>query len=155
MEIKIALVGANSVGKTSFISRLSTDKFQSEEDYVDFYYQVNGGIIYNFVFTDIEKADYILLMFDLSNIDSFNYVDEFLQKKYDKDIILLGNKCDLVKIIKELDCPNKTLYSNIEKYLNSGNIIKYYYISALSFKNYTKPFDYIIDKYNDNHNDLV
>ena len=149
IEIKIALVGDNSVGKTSFVSRLATDKFQSTNDYNNFYYQVNDGIIYNFIFTKLEEASYVLLMFDLSNINSLNYVDDFLRQKINKNIILIGNKRDLIKYIPEKDYAFHQLYSNVVKYLYSDKTIsKYYDVSALSFHNYTKPFDYIIEKYN-------
>jgi len=153
IDIKLSLIGDKCVGKTSFISILASDVFQCKNNYHNFYYQVNGGIIYNFKFTSVEDADYILLMFDLSNIDSQNYINEFLQKNTDtqknKEIILIGNKFDLIKYISENERSSHPVYSCIHKHLFSdNNVSKYYDVSALSFYNYTKPFDYIIKLYN-------
>jgi GTPase SAR1 family protein len=102
-NIKITIIGDKSVGKTSFISRLASDQFQSKIDYNNFYYQVNEGIVYNFTLVDIEKAEYIFLMFDLANYDSFDFVKNFINlcvnNKNTQKIILIGNKLDLIKFV--------------------------------------------------------
>lgn len=144
MEVNIGLLGASSVGKTSFISRLATDIFQSKIDYENFYYKLNEGPLYNFKLTDFTKAQYVILMFDLSNLQTLEFVNNFLEKENTagKHIILIGNKKDLFSgepctFIQPLnDFVSKHLAKSVERY---------YSISALGFQNYTKPFDYIIE----------
>ncbi len=148
-NIKITIIGDKSVGKTSFISRLASDQFQSKIDYNNFYYQVNEGIVYNFTLVDIEKAEYIFLMFDLANYDSFDFVKNFINlcvnNKNTQKIILIGNKLDLIKFVLEKDYDTHPIYSQISKYLTFENIIKYWNVSALTFSNYIKPLDSIIE----------
>jgi len=82
------------------------------------------------------KSDGVILVFDLTSIESFNSIENWMEdiKKEDRNsVILLGNKCDIkdrIIIQKEM----------IEKLVKKHNI-KYFETSAKENKNIKKSFE--------------
>ena len=73
-----------------------------------------------------DTKEYIFLMFDLANYDSFDFVKNFINlcvnNKNTQKIILIGNKLDLIKFVLEKDYDTHPIYSQISKYLTFENI---------------------------------
>ena len=119
-EVKIMTLGNSSVGKSCFILRyineLFNDKYLSTLG-VDFKQKEiklkNGKKVRLRIFdtagqerfksaslTFIKKTDGIILIYDISNYDSFKATNGWMESikdngKKDLPIILVGNKCDL------------------------------------------------------------
>ena len=119
-EIKIMTLGNSSVGKTSFILKLTNNTFI--ENYlstlgVDFKQKEiklkSGKNVRLRIFdtageerfktpslTFVKKTDGIILIYDISNYESFKATNGWMEGikengKEDLPIILVGNKCDL------------------------------------------------------------
>ena len=119
-KIKIYVLGNTTVGKTSYIMKLTQDFFQ--EHYVptlgfDFHsknMKFSNGTTYMVNFYDtagqeryhsltlniIRNCDGIILMYDVTDEKSFKSIPEWIKNINDNmnpnyPIILLGNKCDL------------------------------------------------------------
>ncbi len=155
-NINVFIIGYNEVGKTSFCLRFVENKFE------DFYipsicnenfskvvvfnehnYKVNFNVILGG--TKLEKpenvlinADFIILLYDLTKIRSFNQINIYLKQirkflnYYDKDgkkpnFCLVGNKADLEG---ERKIDNEFINKCIQK-----NKIKHYEISTKTGKN--------------------
>lgn len=120
-KIKIYVLGNATVGKTSYIMKLTQDFFQ--EHYIptlgfDFHtknMKFSNGTTYMVNFYDtagqeryhsltlniIRNCDGIILMYEITDENSFNSIPEWIQNINDNmnpnyPIILLGNKSDLV-----------------------------------------------------------
>ena len=119
-KIKIYVLGNTTVGKTSYIMKLTQDFFN--ENYIptigfDFHtkiMQFSNGTKYSVNFYDtagqeryhsltlniIRNCDGIILMYDVTDEKSFKSIPEWIKNINDNmnpnyPIILLGNKCDL------------------------------------------------------------
>ena len=120
MEIKIFTLGNFAVGKTCFINQFTHNTFRS--NYITtigfdhtakkiilpsgknaklIFYDTAGQERYkSLAFNLLKNADGILLMYDITNIETFssikgwiNSIEEIKPKGF--PIILIGNKCDL------------------------------------------------------------
>ena len=140
--LNIVLIGYNEVGKSSFCIRLVSNIFESfyipsicDENfskimaYNDHNYKINFSVILcgNKIHAQDNKlstADFFLLIYDITNIRSFNQMNIYLKqiKKYlffyDKDgknpnFCLIGNKSDLEK---ERKVTTEIVNKFIEKY---------------------------------------
>lgn len=86
------------------------------------------------------KSDGVLLVFDLTNIDSFNSIEKWMQelnsfkKEANGSIVLVGNKCDI---------KNNTIKNEeIDELINKYNL-KYFKASAKENKNIKQSFEYL------------
>ena len=120
ISFKILLLGDSTVGKTAFILRFCEDKFDEDSlttiglDQKNKYvkrgdkkielhiWDTAGQEIFRAIAKNLYKgADGILLMYDMSNLNSFNHIKEWINSiKESVDIskialIIVGNKCDL------------------------------------------------------------
>nr|AFZ78867.1 Ras-related protein [Coptotermes formosanus] len=122
-SIKLILIGDSSVGKTSLIMRYIDDKFSPNNlstigvDFKTKYLEIDGHQVKVQVwdtagqeqFRAITRAYYrnsngILIVFDLTNRETFNQVKVWLQSIHDVsvdavDVILCGNKVDLERAV--------------------------------------------------------
>lgn len=149
-QFKIAVVGDASVGKTNFIRRHETGEFEMK------YINSNGvntstlsfntsvGSV-NFTIHDIfdvetltEVYDGIIIMFDVTNRDTYKNVSKWYEKArtLSSNIVLCGNK---------VDCLNRTVKSQMITF-HIHNNIPYFDVSAKSCYNSDKPFVHIIHK---------
>ena len=119
-KIKIYSLGNHTVGKTSFIIKLTQNYFHEEyaptigiefqsknmtlsngKTYSIHFYDTAGQERYRSVALNIIKTCHgIILMYDITDQSSFDAIPEWIQdirdnQKPDYPIILLGNKCDL------------------------------------------------------------
>ena len=117
--INILLIGDHKVGKTSFGSKISKDKFKdnyieskNDENYLS---RVNlNNRLYNIsfhipLFENLKEMfqsqiDYYILMYEINNQDSFNFIKEIYENNLKNkmknnhelsNIIFIGNKKDL------------------------------------------------------------
>lgn len=152
---KVVTAGNSSVGKTSLLERYIYDRFDDQNPStigVEFFVkriQLKEGetakiqhwdIAGNPAFSTITKAyfrniDGGLLVFDLTNRQSFNDLKEWMNKikesvsssNEDIQFILVGNKCDLTNHIVVTD---DEIYNFVQEY--SLNICQFFKASAKS-----------------------
>ncbi|CAF1030303.1 unnamed protein product [Brachionus calyciflorus] len=171
---KVLVIGDTCVGKSSLCQVLSSDggiypknysstimteliikqvQLTENNDTVElFLYDSSGKAIY---FENCKEtwlnADMIVLVFDLSNKESFGHVKFWYEKAketflYDKPIIgcVIGNKSDLSSVVNQ---------ANIKQMSDSMNM-KYFECSAKENQNVMDPFKYLaseyVKKYNEN-----
>jgi len=136
-NIRVCILGDHSVGKTTFISRILTGEF--DNNIVDTQTILNyNNLGHNIITTtDLNYSDAVILMFDLTNHNSINYVLNQLNllNGFGIPIILVGNKSDLNN--------NNWYHNTIRNFIAQNQINVYYDISAKSNYNYDKPFNYI------------
>ena len=131
LSFKIVLLGDTSVGKSSFILRYCDDKFEEDPlsmigiDYKNKFVKIDDKKIkLNILDTRgqekfkslakniIRNADGIVLIYDMSNYNSFKAIKTWINIIEDSiditkiGIIIVGNKCDLpeneIKVDKEI-----------------------------------------------------
>ena len=119
-DIKIITLGNSAVGKSSFILKYTDNSFSQEYlstlgvDYKHKKIKLKNGKDVRLRIFDtagqeryravsasfIKKADGVILIYDISDLDSFEAVDNWIKsiKEIGKEklpIVLVGNKCDL------------------------------------------------------------
>ena len=119
-DIKIITLGNSAVGKSSFILKYTDNSFSQEYlstlgvDYKHKKIKLKNGKDVRLRIFDtagqerfravsasfIKKADGVILMYDISDLDSFEAVDNWIKSikdigKEKLPIVLVGNKCDL------------------------------------------------------------
>ena len=119
ISINIIALGNTEVGKTAYIIRNAENKFRPSLSTVGIdmrnkrielengqkvnikFYDTSGQERYRSLAPNfIKKADGIILMYDITNRESFDTIsrwwnDIFALKERDFPVILVGNKCDL------------------------------------------------------------
>jgi len=105
IKMKIHVIGSPGVGKTTLLRLLKGDPFYEmyEPTLKDVYYDVEIANIRYEVWdssdkqgTDFSKASLVILMFDVSQPNSFQYVRNTFLQIHDKvPILFMGNKRDL------------------------------------------------------------
>ena len=120
--LNLITLGNSTVGKTCFIYKYVYNKFRSRinntigVDYLSKNMKLSSGQTIKLNFQDtagqeryrsisfnlVKMADGILLMYDITNIKTFEAITEWVEsikdiKGNDFPIILIGNKCDLEK----------------------------------------------------------
>jgi len=124
MLVKSVLLGEEGVGKTSLCYRLNTNNFKKIYETtigVDFsskIIEVNGKC-YKLQLWDtagqerfrcvvnsyFRRVDLAIIMFDYTNINSFKklpyWIDQIKINSHNSEIIILGNKIDLGKVVTD------------------------------------------------------
>ena len=159
-EIKLMLVGESNVGKSSIFNRFINDEFPENID-------ASTGVEFKIKSFKYKKKEYslylfdtagqkrfrsniegyykmvkgVFIVFDLTNKDSLDkvadWVDTIQNKCKEPKIILLGNKKDLKKRMKEEFLK--------EKLADLRNKFKYYEISAKTNQNINLAIETMID----------
>lgn len=104
MNLKISLIGDGGVGKTSYINRITSGAFSNVNatNQTIHKYETNNGTI-DVTFVDIINpieldrldSDAILLFFDMTNINTYNNLDKYIQYiPRETKVILCANKVD-------------------------------------------------------------
>jgi small GTP-binding protein len=139
ISFKILLLGDSTVGKTAFILRFCEDKFDEDSlttiglDQKNKYvkrgdkkielhiWDTAGQERFRAIAKNLYKgADGILLMYDMSNLNSFNHIKEWINSiKESVDIskialIIVGNKCDLTTQEITVDEEKKKILKRLE-----------------------------------------
>ena len=160
--IKLALLGDHTVGKSAICNVLRGVKFSNIStstigyDKFEQIYKVKNGsamkvIIFDtagqerfrsIVFPIIRNIQGIIIVFDVTNKDSFNNIDRWLKdvnERFDKpSMVLFANKTDYNK--EEWAVTEEEVQKAAEKYK-----LKYFETSAKTKKNINEGFDYIIN----------
>jgi small GTP-binding protein len=159
-SIKIVLVGDKFVGKSSIIFQFISNKFDNfyittifkenfcrklkigENEYNICLSSLSGDPLYKDDYNDIyEFADIFLLVFDVTNHESFNRLEDILRKDIKKyvgliedkqpNFFLVGNKCEL----KDKKVNDNEINEFCEKYN-----LEYFEVSAKNNRNIIKTF---------------
>ena len=158
---KILTIGEQAVGKTSILRRYVENKFMKHHlstigiDYLSKTIKIKGKEIklkiwdtagqerYRNITNQIYKgSDGIVLVFDVTNEDSFNQISEWMKQitenvsKDEISIILIGNKCDIQERIVD--------QKKGEEMAESLGI-SYYETSALSGQGINEAFEGLVN----------
>ena len=160
--LKILTLGAQNVGKTNIIFRYSDNQFLERINStigIDFktkmikkgneiikvtIYDTAGQERFNYLIKNYYKGtNGVLLIFDITNRDSFNKIDFWLQDLRDNAdnidnifIYLIGNKIDLEE-------KRQVSFEEANEYANKKNM-KYLEVSAKTGQNIKKLFEEMI-----------
>ena len=165
IEVKLLLCGNSGVGKTSIFKRYFKNEFEGNYNSsigIDFQTKVikRKSRQYSIQVFDtageerfrsitssyFRMAEYFLLIFDLTNRNSFDAIPEWiaLLKEYVEKpkFMIIGNKSDLEKNKIPDDEINDALEGKEQFKINDENFIK---VSAKTGKNINYAFDYLLD----------
>ena len=165
IEKKVLLCGNSGVGKTSIFKRYFKNEFEGNYNSsigIDFQTKVikRKSRQYSIQVFDtageerfrsitssyFRMAEYFLLIFDLTNRNSFDAIPEWiaLLKEYVEKpkFMIIGNKSDLEKNKIPDDEINDALEDKEQFKINDENFIK---VSAKTGKNINYAFDYLLD----------
>ena len=161
-SIKLLVLGDLSVGKSSFIYRFIEDKFNTDSipttglDLKTADLLINNKKVRVQLWDTVGQEKYksitqnlilrvqgIIILFDITNKDSFNNLNEWIKTVREQvgnnlAILLVGNKCDLEEnrlVLKE----EANIFAKNEK-------IKYIETSCKTGENIIKAIDYICEK---------
>ena len=169
--IKTVILGESSTGKTSITYRLARDKFNEHMEstigasfmtkyYDDIKYSIwdTAGQEKYLALVPLyyRNSNLLLLVFDMSNPTTMNRFTYYLDKiiidlDTEYKILIIGNKCDLVKwdmVKKRID---HEIRQKLAKYDTLKNKIDYVYISTKTGEN----FEELIDKIKQNGKELT
>lgn len=162
ISIKLLVLGDLSVGKSSFIYRFIEDKFNTDSipttglDLKTADLLINNKKVRVQLWDSVGQEKYksitqnlilrvqgIIILFDITNKDSFNNLNEWIKTVREQAgnnlaILLVGNKCDLEEnrlVLKE----EANIFAKNEK-------IKYIETSCKTGENIIKAIDYICEK---------
>ena len=165
IDKKVLLCGNSGVGKTSIFKRYFKNEFEGNYNSsigIDFQTKVikRKSKQYSIQVFDtageerfrsitssyFHMAEYFLLIFDLTNRNSFDAIPEWiaLLKEYVEKpkFMIIGNKSDLEKNKIPDDEINDALEGKEQFKINDENFIK---VSAKTGKNISYAFDYLLD----------
>ena len=164
LQIKILLLGESAIGKTCLIERYVNNSFKNnylvtigmdirikklEINNYDVNVTINdtaGQERFRSITKMVYKgADGILVGFDLTDLDSFNQVNYWIEqieannsKDYPISLLLFGNKCDIKESIAVKD-------NDIESLKKQYNL-EYFSTSAKDGTNVKSAFEFLIKK---------
>lgn len=164
--IKTVVLGEATTGKTSIVTRLVKEKFTDNTDTTigaSFVIGKNGKFgNFQFDFWDTagqerflslvpmyyRKAEIILLTFDMNRLSSIDRVAYFLDKvkselTNDFEVIIIGNKLDLVSNIDYVD---KQIREKLENFSDIVGSEDYIYISTKTGQNFDLLLNKIVEK---------
>ena len=148
-KFKVVVVGDSGVGKTNLIKRFISNEFNLDSkatvgvEFISKNYKINNKIIKIEIwdtagqerYKSIASAYYkgakgAMIVYDVTNQTSFNNVDKWyfeIKEKASKNInlMLIGNKTDLNKVISSEDAVNKAKSLNIPIMETSANNSSY------------------------------
>jgi small GTP-binding protein len=172
-SISIMIIGQPNVGKTSYYFQLAQNKFYEEhietlgvdffytnfsiknKNYKINFYDASGSEMFEKMVSSMySKMDAIIIMYDVTNLDSFHYIpiwhDRIKSQVYDDiPVFLLGNKIDLLNKPK-----SNTSQKIIDKYIKMCDL-ELIEISVKENKNVEKSFEKIINKIVGNKKDKI
>ena len=174
-RIKFVLIGDKKVGKTTIVNYYTNNKVIQEynETPETKLYKANAKInnkdfiikiidtpsnkqFLNIIKREYQNANYILIVFDLTNRETFLSLNEWINhcrsvQNQNMDLILIGNKSDLNQ--------NRVVSTEEAKKFASDNNIEYFEISAYNKNDIKNIFDNAISglfkKINDDYNTLA
>ena len=173
-RIKFVLIGDKKVGKTTIVNYYTNNKVIQEynETPETKLYKANAKInnkdfiikiidtpsnkqFLNIIKGEYQNANYILIVFDLTNRETFLSLNEWINhcrsvQNQNMDLILIGNKSDLNQ--------NRVVSTEEAKKFASDNNIEYFETSAYNKDDIKNIFDNAISglfkKINDDYNTL-
>ena len=174
-RIKFVLIGDKKVGKTTIVNYYTNNKVIQEynETPETKLYKANAKInnkdfiikiidtpsnkqFLNIIKGEYQNANYILIVFDLTNRETFLSLNEWINhcrsvQNQNMDLILIGNKSDLNQ--------NRVVSTEEAKKFASDNNIEYFEISAYNkddIKNiFNNAISGLLKKINDDYNTLA
>ena len=174
-RIKFVIIGDKKVGKTTLVNLYTKNKVirdykettsieiykaKSKINKKDFIIKIidtpNNKQFLNIIKDEYKNTNYILIIFDLTNRETFLSLNEWINhcrsvQNQNMDLILIGNKSDLNQ--------DRVVSTEEAKKFASDNNIKYFEISAHNIKDINNLFNDAIsdlfNKFNDDYNDLA
>ena len=174
-RIKFVLIGDKKVGKTTIVNHYTNNKVIQEYNETpetklykakakinekDFIIKIidtpSNKQFLNIIKGEYQNANYILIVFDLTNRETFLSLNEWINhcrsvQNQNMDLILIGNKSDLNQ--------NRVVSTEEAKKFASDNNIEYFEISAYNKDDIKNIFDNAISglfkKINDDYNTLA
>ena len=161
-SIKLLVLGDLSVGKSSFIYRFIEDKFNTDSipttglDLKTADLLINNKKVRVQLWDTVGQEKYksitqnlilrvqgIIILFDITNKDSFNNLNEWIKTVREQAgnnlaILLVGNKCDLEE--------NRLVFKEEANIFAKNEKIKYIETSCKTGENIIKAIDYICEK---------
>ena len=141
LTFNIVVLGAESVGKSSYITRLATGDYpgrpSTSPTTITFRTKEIGDIQFNVYENQPEhlvKPDGVILMFDYTNLASFGRLGEFYAIYKHPLTVLCGNKADKIKESPLTQTEVSEYYHTTKQYYGC------FAISAKSCYNFDKPF---------------
>ena len=162
ISIKLLVLGDLSVGKSSFIYRFIEDKFNTDSipttglDLKTADLLINNKKVRVQLWDTVGQEKYksitqnlilrvqgIIILFDITNKDSFNNLNEWIKTVREQvgnnlAILLVGNKCDLEE--------NRLVFKEEANIFAKNEKIKYIETSCKTGENIIKAIDYICEK---------
>ncbi|XP_033724965.1 ras-related protein Rab-13-like [Pecten maximus] len=160
-DVKIAVIGNNTVGKTSLSLRFIYGDFHPG------YFHTRGGDIYlkqikvhdqtvNLKLVDTaghpyqrsligplyKDADGVIILYDVTSEKSFNALDDWIiaaQENNCREVVLVGNKLDLCK-----DSKKQEEVTNELKLIADRHNLRHYLVSAKTNLNVNRPFNRLL-----------
>ena len=174
-RIKFVIIGDKKVGKTTLVNLYTKNKVirdykettsieiykaKSKINKKDFIIKIidtpNNKQFLNIIKDEYKNTNYILIIFDLTNRETFLSLNEWINhcrsvQNQNIDLILIGNKSDLNQ--------DRVVSTEEAKKFASDNNIKYFEISAHNRNDINNLFNDAIsdlfNKFNDDYNDLA
>ena len=174
-RIKFVIIGDKKVGKTTLVNLYTKNKVirdykettsieiykaKSKINKKDFIIKIidtpNNKQFLNIIKDEYKNTNYILIIFDLTNRETFLSLNEWINhcrsvQNQNIDLILIGNKSDLNQ--------DRVVSTEEAKKFASDNNIKYFEISAHNINDINNLFNDAIsdlfNKFNDDYNDLA
>ena len=174
-RIKFVIIGDKKVGKTTLVNLYTKNKVirdykettsieiykaKSKINKKDFIIKIidtpNNKQFLNIIKDEYKNTNYILIIFDLTNRETFLSLNEWINhcrsvQNQNMDLILIGNKSDLNQ--------NRVVSTEEAKKFASDNNIEYFEISAYNKDDIKNIFDNAISglfkKINDDYNTLA
>lgn len=147
-EIDIAVTGFKAVGKSNYLRRFYTGEYNKNNvplnnPTMEKLYNTSVGIVnikmteYHDVYDVPNTIHGIIVLFDSTNVESFNIVPEYIKimNKITNNIVVCGNKVD--------DKNRNVKWSHI----NQKKFTKYYDVSCRSNYHYALPIEYLISRH--------
>ena len=162
ISIKLLVLGDLSVGKSSFIYKFIEDKFNTDSipttglDLKTADLLINNKKVRVQLWDTVGQEKYksitqnlilrvqgIIILFDITNKDSFNNLNEWIKTVREQvgnnlAILLVGNKCDLEE--------NRLVFKEEANIFAKNEKIKYIETSCKTGENIIKAIDYICEK---------
>jgi len=169
--INIMIIGDKNTGKTSFLNYIKNDKFSDkydatkvDEESYDKKFVINqNNINMNIlVYNDINKKevinsnkDYYLLFYDITNLNSLEFIEKLYLEKFTNKLQIIENKLSNVILIgNKIDLKQDDIIYNQMKNFCKENNLNHFEISIKNNKGIKEFSNILVETFNNMSNSL-